>query len=210
MWDMTHSYMWHDSFICVSHDTFDMLYSAACTRRCYLRPFVLFDSYVWNDSCIRMTWLVNMCDVSHCTAQYIRGSAVCDPSCWLIHTCEMTHAYMWNDSCIRVKWLINVCDVTHCTAHIQGGATRDPSCCLIYTCDMTHACDMAHAYVWHDLFAQRGIYKAVLDATFRVVRFIYVTWLIFVTWLIYVYVCGVTQSTAWHIRGGARRDVSRS
>jgi len=37
--DITHSYVWHGSFICVP--------------------------YMWHDSCICVTWLIRMCDTTH-------------------------------------------------------------------------------------------------------------------------------------------------
>ena len=42
MCDMTHSYVWHDSFICVS-----------------------WLIHVWHDSFICVTWLIHMCDMTH-------------------------------------------------------------------------------------------------------------------------------------------------
>jgi len=44
MCDMTHSSVWHDSFICEWHDSF------VC---------------VWHDSFICVTWLMHMCDMTH-------------------------------------------------------------------------------------------------------------------------------------------------
>jgi len=44
--DMTCSYLWHDSFLCV--DMCDVI-----------------RSYVWHNSCICVTWRIRMCDMTH-------------------------------------------------------------------------------------------------------------------------------------------------
>jgi len=70
--------VWYDAFMFVTHDSFMYVWHDPCARA--------LDSHV-HDSCIRVTWL--------------------------IHTCDMTHAYVWHDSCIRVTWLMHTCDMTH-------------------------------------------------------------------------------------------------
>jgi len=50
MCDMTHSYVWHDSFICVTW----LIHMCDKTH-----------SYVWHDSFICVTWLIHMCDMTH-------------------------------------------------------------------------------------------------------------------------------------------------
>ena len=47
---MTHSYVWHDSFICVTW----LIHMCDKTR-----------SYVWHDSFVCVTWLIRMCDMTH-------------------------------------------------------------------------------------------------------------------------------------------------
>jgi len=75
---------------------------------------------------------------------------------WLIHMCDMTHAYAWHDSCIMLHlcvWLVRMRDTTR--AYVRHGS---------FTC-VTHAyekyasftcvtrpfcmCDMTQAYEWH-------------------------------------------------------------
>jgi len=48
--DTTHSYMWHDEFICVIWR---------------IHIFVAWLIYVWYDSFICVTWLIYMCDMTH-------------------------------------------------------------------------------------------------------------------------------------------------
>ena len=78
MCDMTHWYVWHDSFLCVTW----LIHMCDMTH-----------SYVWHDSFICVTWLIHMCDMTH---SYV----------W--HDSFICAAYVWYDSFIYVTWLINV------------------------------------------------------------------------------------------------------
>jgi len=49
MCDMTHSYVWHDAFICVTW----LIHMCDMTH-----------SYVWHDAFICVTWLIHMCDMT--------------------------------------------------------------------------------------------------------------------------------------------------
>jgi len=72
MCEITHTYVWHDSFICV--------------------PW-LGNSLKWliHTSTPRVTWLIHMCDMTH---SYVwHDSSICVT--WLIHTPDMTHSYVW-------------------------------------------------------------------------------------------------------------------
>ena len=85
--DMTHSRVWHDSFLCVTWTTRD--------RVCLL--------------CV--TWLIRVCpgDMTHlCLLQDSFMSVT-----WLIYMCDKTDSCVWQDSFIRVTWLIHTCDTTH-------------------------------------------------------------------------------------------------
>ena len=77
------SYVWHDSFICVTW---------------LIQMCDMTHSYVWRDSLIRVTWL----------PWYVTWSLIC-VTCH-IPTCDMTHWYVWHVSFIRVTlrmtWLI--------------------------------------------------------------------------------------------------------
>jgi len=68
--DMTHSYVWRDSFMCVTW----LVHICDMTH-----------SHVWDYSSMCVTYLIQANDKRH--------------SCvWLIHTCDMTHACVWLDS----------------------------------------------------------------------------------------------------------------
>ena len=91
--DMTHSYVWHDSFMRVTW----LIH--ACDILIHM--FDMTYSYVWRDSFICVTWLIHMCDVTHSHAW--RDSFICVT--WLIlhqsstrgllsaSCCDMTHQY---------------------------------------------------------------------------------------------------------------------
>ena len=85
--DMTHSYVWHDSFICVIWliHTCDMthLYVFAASPCCLLNQ--------------------------RCTKNFKKLWCVMSRT----HTHTHTHSCVWHDSFICVTWLIPMCDMTH-------------------------------------------------------------------------------------------------
>ena len=94
MCDLTHPYVWQDSFICVT---------------CLIHMCHMTHSYVCHDSFICVPWLIHMCDMTH---SYVwHDSFICVT--WLIHMCDMTHSYVCHDSFICVSWLIHTCAMTY-------------------------------------------------------------------------------------------------
>ena len=93
--DMTHSCVWHDSFIRVTWRI----------HMCDMTPFTCFHicdmthSYVWHDSFISETWLIHMCGMTHSYVSH--DSFICVT--WRIHMCDkwvrchLTHQYVWHD-----------------------------------------------------------------------------------------------------------------
>ena len=108
MCDVSHSYVWRDSFMC----------GTWLIHMCHMTH-----SYVRHDSIICVTWLIHMCHMTHsyvwhdsliCVTWLIHvwhDSFICVT--WLIDLCDMTHLYVWHDSLIRVPWLNHMCDMTH-------------------------------------------------------------------------------------------------
>jgi len=86
--DMTHSYMWHDSFICVTW----LIHMCDMTH-----------SYVWHDSFICVTWLIHawkasfVCDMRHVTHL---SCVTCPIPMW--HD-SLWHS-VWHDSCDLHMW----------------------------------------------------------------------------------------------------------
>jgi len=178
--DMTHSHVWHDSFMCVTwlihmcdmthlHDTFtcvtwlihvcDMTHSHVWhVTHDDLYVTWLIQSHGWHDSFMCVTWLIHMCDMTHLHEQAV-GEAVRAAwwhdsyGTWLIYICDMTHSHVWDDLFICVPWLISMSRLL-----VNQSELRD---------DMTP--------VWHDSFTC-------------------VTWLMCGTWLVYMSRLFVNQS----------------
>jgi len=68
--DMTHEYVWHDSWICVKW----LIHMCDMTH-----------SYVCHDSFICVTWLIHMCDMTHSHVWHVSFTYVT----WLIHVVKI-------------------------------------------------------------------------------------------------------------------------
>jgi len=134
IYDVTHSYVWRDSFICVTHH--DHVWHVSFI---YVTWLVL----VWHDSFIYVTWLILpyvtrlVCHAPRTNVTWL----IYIP--WSIHICDMTHSYEWHDSFIRVTWLLHMCHV------IRSYVWRDS---LIFATSRIHKCDVTHWYVPYGLF----------------------------------------------------------
>jgi len=158
---MTHSYVCHDLFLCVTvhicavtHSSMRAIIAAvvACCSckshvchdsfiRAILYTVAMSHSYVWYNSFICVTWLIHMCDITHSYVwHYI-------PVPWQIqesrlylhafsrdapenHKCDMTHSYVWY--CIRMPWHMHSCAMTQ------------------FISVTLHTCAITHVYVCHD------------------------------------------------------------
>jgi len=186
---MTHSYVWHDSFIRVTWPI----------HMCHMTH-----SYVWHDSFTCVAWIVYMCDMTHSYLRY-------DPSI-SVHVYDMTHSYV-------VTWLMHVCDMTRsCTcdttlSHVwHNSFTRVWR--LIHTSDMTHSYVWHDSFIYATWLTHTcGTYEWVMSHIwmFHIIHsyawriyvwhnsFICVTWLHYilcVTWLIIIRIC-VTHMNEW-------------
>ena len=88
MRDKTHAYVWHGPFSHLRHFSF----------MCVTWPIYMCDmthSCVWHDSLIRVTWPIQSL------------------TSVLIYICDMTHLYVWHDVFMCVTWPFNTCDMTH-------------------------------------------------------------------------------------------------
>jgi len=146
MLNILHSYVGHDSFVYVWHD------SSICVTWLH-QMRAITHSHVWNDSFIILRiWLrhvcgdmdydtmtqLYMCDMTHSYVWHDAFKCVGFWSMWrhgLRHHILDSQAHGWSDSCICVTWPIHMCDMTHTYVW------RDSSICVtwfIYMCDMTH------------------------------------------------------------------------
>jgi len=178
---MTHSYVWRDSFICVTW----LIHVCDMTH-----------SYVWHDSFIYVTWLIHMCDMTHSYMSH--DSFICvtwlNPMCDMLHPYgDMTHSYVWHASSIYnmthsyVWHASSSCNMTH--SYVWHASSICVTCLNSYVWHASSACDMPHSYVWHASFICNMNHSYVWHDSF-----ICVTWLIhmcdmpcpYVTWLIHM------------------------
>ena len=91
--DMTHSYVWHDSCICMPHlhAWFDLQ-----IRVQGLRSLCTYTT--WHDSSIRVTWPIHIRDSTHRFAFKVFTVNV-------LTLYDMTHSYVWHDSCMCMPHL---------------------------------------------------------------------------------------------------------
>ena len=124
--DTTHSYVWHDSFLCVTLcDVTDSSAGSGVLCACDMTH-----SYVWHDSFARLARLIRICYTTHFYA-------------W--HRIDTAHS--WHDSFVpwldlfgRVTWFSHKCDRTHLNAwhNLFVGMTR-----IVCTRDMSES------YMWN-------------------------------------------------------------
>ena len=174
--DMAHSYEWHDSFICVTS-----LIGVCKTTHSYV--YSMTHSHVWRDSFIRVTWLTIMCDTTHSYVNSMHFLYMTWPHTyeWVLSHIYLGHITHMNESRHTYKWV---------TSHIwvRPGANENTSCHARMWV-MSHNDSFIrvtwHSYVWH-------YYSCVgHDMLTRV------------TWLIHacdrhIHIYDMTHSCEWH------------
>jgi len=125
--DMTHLYVWHDSFICVTWliYTFDMTHWGTSTRRLIRRRYC-------------NTASVHTCDMTH-SHSHLWHEETC-------HTCE------WDMYCNSVgKWRFGTCIAVHV---LRSEMSRDCRCeCIAIHVSFTHV-SLWTSFVWARLVLQ--------------------------------------------------------
>ena len=125
--DMTHSYVWHDSF----NVWRDYLYA-------WHDSFICVSLSHGHDWFVRVTWLVHICDKTCLCVTWLFHMFV--PWTWLIHICDTTHSYLWHDLFICVTWLFHMC---LCPVEMTYSyVCHDLFMCvtwLFHMCEMTHS-----------------------------------------------------------------------
>jgi len=140
---MTHSHLWHDSFVRVPW----------LTHMWHVRETYVSHSYVCHDWFISVTFRGATMTHSHtwhdsfmCVIHVWHDSFMC--VIWLLHTCAMTPSRVWYDSFIRVSWLIHTSPMTffdHISEFIY--VCQDSLKCVPW---LTHRCSMTHSHVCND------------------------------------------------------------
>ena len=125
--DVTHSYVWRDSFHTreLTHSNwrdsflrvtwFNHMFEngPAETNRQWLHVCAVTHARVWRDPFICVTWLAHKCDVTNSytdMAHFLKCASLCGNAS---AACAVTYAHMWRDSFMRVTSLTYTCQVTH-------------------------------------------------------------------------------------------------
>ena len=133
--EYAYSYVWRDSFICVTW---------------LIQMCDVTHSDVWRDSFRCVTWLIQMCDVTH--------SDVWHDAFQHASWCDMTHSYVWHDSFACESWLIHLRDMVHskvwrdsflCVTYVIHMCRRDAFLCVT---GLNYMDVVPHSHVWRDLF----------------------------------------------------------
>jgi len=218
---MTHTYVRHDSFICVAClvyllKTWNVIIKSESHRKLFIEtpkcvvlrgfrssrneslwrgtrsPYVLLKGF-------RILRLISFAALWHdsfiwvaCLIYQIFSQLWC--------LCTMTHSFVWHDSFMCVTWLIHMYDMTH-SYEWHAYFTRSFHSCGVCAPWLIHVCDITHSCVWHDwsiCIARSYVWHDT---------FICVTWLIHICDMTPPYVwcgmthslwCGMTHSNAWH------------
>jgi len=135
--DMTHSCVWHDSFIRVIW----LIHVCDMTHSC-----------VWHDSSVGVAWLT-ICDMTHQSADALWIGALFPSTSWsvthdaratwLLRTCDMTPSYVRYDSFVRATEPMHISSIV---AERCGAESRWFICVVRFI----HTCDMTHSYVRQD------------------------------------------------------------
>jgi len=115
--DMTHSYLWHDSFICVTW-RIHVWHDSSETYPLWQKP--THDPWYLNS---RVTWLIHVCDMTHQRPPLYYDSQRTTLNIWI---------YVLHDAFMCVTRLIR--DLPSTTIANARTLTSE------FMCDMTHSC----------------------------------------------------------------------
>jgi len=175
MCDITHSYVWHDTFrvwddssrVCVGGGRYVVAENAVRLRE---DDFVSFVHAIWvcRDSFVYVMLFIRLCDlIRSCVSPdtFTCVTWLIQFLIWLIywfdtglvHLCGLTPSFVWSDSSICVVWRIDLCDTwlirlchpTHLCVWlicVCDSVTR-----LIHLGDKAYSLrDLTHSFVWYD------------------------------------------------------------
>jgi len=164
MCDMTRSYVWHDSFICVTWLICVMNVWRVSFKCIYVRTSQMCGVIHSN----MYTWAHHKCGVlSYIYELTLRGTWTRPKYVtWFIQMCDVIYSNVWRNLFKCVTWYIQMCDTIH------SKVWRD-----LFKCEtwFIQICDVDLVYVWRD----SCIFVAMLSFT-------RVTW--------HMHMCDVTSS----------------
>jgi len=204
MCDMTYSYVWHDSFICVTWLFFivdcheeHMGTAGEATEVCVtwrIRMCDMSPSYVRHESSLCMTWVIPFCDM------------------WIIRMCDMTYSHVWHDF---FEGLIVVKSTWVPLARPQRCVWHAVFVCMKCLLPIYHT---NPPYVWHESFLFVTC-ESFVCVTWRIrvyEMFPFYVWrdsFFCMTWCIPIYdinhcsVRDMTHSCVWHTHSYVWHDL---
>jgi len=149
MWDMSHSYVWHDSFIRWTWLIYmcDMAHWCV-TWRIHVHGMVFFFPICVTRQIYMCVTGVTSAPQHNAVRDYLgkwHYSSICGT--WLIHTRDMTHSCVWRASFICVIWLIHIC-----VTGVTGAAARGGSQLIFCFWRFAHQLFWVDSYVAHVSF----------------------------------------------------------
>jgi len=155
--DMTHSSVWHDSFIRIIQlmhmsQTHWVMIHGVChvpiESWLVLHWCDMSHLRVRRDAFTRATWLIHTCDVTHSTARH--DSCIQQITDDSHHVCDVTHSCVWHDWFTRATCLIYTTDCRRFTSRVWYDSSTS------YVRHRHHMCKMTHFYhyVWHVSFTK--------------------------------------------------------
>jgi len=124
MRDNSHSYVWHYLLRCVTWFI-----------------WVNTNIYVRQKTSIRVTWLIDACDMIH-MSEYKHKEYTNVTTKQQSHMCDRSHSYVWHDLLICVTWFIWV------NTNIRRILMWRPKNTVICATEDIHTCDITYWYVW--------------------------------------------------------------
>jgi len=91
---MTHAYVWHDAFICVTW----LIHMCDMTHLCVTWP-----THVWHDLFMCATWLIHMCDMTHACVWHDSCIRMTCTYLYVYHMCIYRYIFMMY-SLPHLKW----------------------------------------------------------------------------------------------------------
>jgi len=178
--DMTHSYLWHDSFVCVTW---------------LIRMCDMTHSYLWHDSFVSVTWLIHICDVIAARSDpHQKRHRIKLRCCYVTHMNGSSHTYEWIMSYIRMshvtrkEWVMS--HVWHRIKLRCRYVTRMNGSCHTYGWIMSY---IRMSHVTHMAFDAMRYHFLFFDAA-RTLIYMYVCMYVYVYVRMYIYVCKYTIS----------------
>ena len=155
MCDMTPSYVWHDSFICVTW----FIHMCDKTHSYVTWLIHMCDtthSYVWHNSFIYVTWLIRICDMTQVARSENINMYLCMCVCTYVCTRTSVHIYL--------TYLLGGVVWSRCNKHCNtlqhssvvkaGGKKRGLMRFYAYVCVCMHMHICLYIFMWRTCWGE--------------------------------------------------------